>query len=163
MLNHFLKHLVDIFYGTNRVKRKYQVENPTETVLAADASKAITTNANQDVQRGLEWVFSQRAVVLLTNQKIVCGKWVIPLTDIQAAQLIEIKSLFGKGQVLRIQTKDNKHYQFGMQVNPEWTNQQGLPLTIEKGEVKHSVYSIAVRVIALAFILYWLYEQLIQN
>lgn len=53
-----------------------------------------------------------------------------------------INSLFGSGQVLKVQTTDDKNYQFGMQLNPEWTSQQRLPLTLEKGQVKNSAFSI---------------------
>lgn len=163
MINQLLKGLVDLIYGTGRVRRKYQTENPSESVFAADASKGIVTTNNQDITRGLDWVTSQRAVVLLTDKKIVCGKWKIPLENIQKTQLIKINSLFGGGQVLKIQTKDDKNYQFGMQVNPEWTNQQALPLTLEKGQVKHSAFSIIVRMIIVGYIIYWFYERFFQN
>lgn len=157
MINQLLKGLVDLIYGTRRVRRKYQVENPAETVLAADASKGIVTTANQDIKRGLDWVTSQRAVVLLTDKKIICGKWTIPLDTISTAKLVQINSLFGGGQVLKVQTTDDKNYQFGMQLNPEWTSQRQLPLTLEKGQVKYSPFSLIVRLIAVGCLIYWLY------
>ncbi|GAB3653690.1 hypothetical protein GCM10028791_23910 [Echinicola sediminis] len=96
---------------------------------------------------------------MLTDKKIVCGKWTIPLDTIATAELMKINSLFGGGQVLKVQTTDHKHYQFGMQFNPEWTSQQQLPLTLEKGQVKHSVFSITVRLIAVGYLVYWLYKR----
>ena len=163
MINQILKGLVDIIYGTRRVRRKFELDNPNEKVLTADASKGIIITTNQDIQRGVDWVTSQRAVVMLTDKKIVCGKWTIPLETISTAQLIKINSLFGDGQVLKVQTTDDKNFQFGMQFNPEWTNQQRLPLTLEKGQVKHSEFSIIVRVIAVGFLIYWIYERFIAN
>ena len=163
MINQLLKGLVDLIYGTGRVRRKFEQANPNEKVLAADASKVIVTTTNQDIQRGLDWVTSQRAVVLLTENKIVCGKWSISLDEITTAQLLKIKSLFGGGQVLKVQTTDDKNYQFGMQLNPEWINQQRLPLTFEKGQVKHSAFSIIVRLIVIGYLIYWLYERFIVN
>lgn len=163
MINQILKGLVDFIFGTGRIKRKFELDNPNENVLAADASKGIVTKTNQDIQRGLDWVTSQRAVLLLTDKKLVCGKWIIPLDTISSAQLLKIKSLFTDGQVLKIQTTDNKNYQFGMQLNPEWTNQQRLPLTLEKGQVKNSAYSIIVRLILVGYLIYWLYERFIAN
>ena len=77
---------------------------------------------------------------------------------ISNAQLLKINSLFGGGQVLKVQTTDDKNYQFGMQLNPEWTSQQRLPLTLEKGQLKHSAFSIIVRLIAVGYLIYWLYE-----
>lgn len=163
MLNQILKGLVDLVYGTGRVRRKFEQNNPNEKVLAADASKGIVTATNQDIQRGLDWVTSQRAVVLLTDKKLVCGKWTIPLETISKAQLLKINSLFGGGQVLKVQTTEDKNYQFGMQLNPEWTNQQLLPLTFEKEKVKHSAFSIIARLIVVGYLIYWLYANLIVN
>ena len=158
MINRILKGFVDLVYCTGRVRRKFELDNLSEKVLAADASKGVVTTTNQDIQRGLDWVTSQRAVIMLTNERIICGKWTIPLETITSVKLLKINSLFGSGQVLKIQTKDGKNYQFGMQLNPEWTNQQKLPLTLEKTQVKHSVFSILVRLIAVGFLIYWLYE-----
>lgn len=163
MINQFLKGLADLIYGTSRVKRKFELANPYEKVLAADASKGIMTTSNQEIQRGLDWVTSQRAVVLLTDKKIICGKWTIPLDTIATAQLFKINSLFGGGQVLKVQTTDNKNYQFGMQLNSEWTSQQQLPLTLEKGQIKHSVFSVIVRLILVGYLIYWIYERFIAN
>ena len=163
MIHQMLKGLVDLIYGTKRVRRKFELENPNEKVLAADASKGIVTTTNQDIQRGLDWVTSQRAVVLLTDKKIICGKWTIPFDTISTAQLLKINSLFGGGQVLKVQTTDDKNYQFGMQLNPEWTNQQSLPLTLEKGRVKYSAFSIIVRLVAAGYLIYWLYERIIAH
>ena len=162
-MNKLMKEFVDLIYGTGRERRKYQLTNPTENVLAADASKGIVTTNNQDIQRGFDWVTSQRAVVLLTDTKIISGKWIIPLDTIDTIQLLKINSLFGAGQVLKVQTKDDKNYQFGMQLNPEWTNQQVIPLTLVKGQIKYSLFSVVVRVILIAYFIYWLYDRFIQN
>ncbi len=163
MVNKLLKGFVDLIYGTGRVRRRFELDNPNEKVLASDASKGIVTTTNQDIQRGLDWVTSQRAVVLLTDKKIVCGKWTIPLDTISTAQLLKINSLFGGGQILKIRTMDDRNYQFGMQLNPEWTSQQILSLTLEKGQVKHSAYSIIVRLVVVGYIIYWLYERFVVN
>jgi len=163
MINQLIKGFVDLIYGTGRVKRKFELNNLNEKVLAADASKGIVTTTNQDIQRGLDWVTSQRAIILLTDKKIICGKWTIPLDTIANAQLVKINTLFGGGQVLKVQTTDNKNYQFGMQLNPEWTNQKKLPLTLENGKVKYSAFSIIVRLILVGYLIYWLYVRFIAN
>jgi len=62
--------------------------------------------------------------------------------------------LLGSGQVLKIQTKDDENYQFGMQLNPEWTNQQRLSLTPEKAQIRYSVFSIIMRLIAAGCLIY---------
>lgn len=69
MINQILVGLVDFIYGIGRVKLKFELDNPNENVLAADTSNSIVTISNQGIQRGLDWVTSQRAVVLLTDKK----------------------------------------------------------------------------------------------
>lgn len=160
MINSLLKEFVDFTYGVERTKRNYLIANPNEIILAADGSKSIMTNGSQTITKGVDWVTSQRAVVILTDKRIKSGKWDIPLEKVEQAQLLKIGSLFGSGQVLKIQTMDNEHYQFGMQLNPDWTNQQSLPLTLEKGEVKYSFFSIVVRLMAVGYLIYWLIERI---
>jgi hypothetical protein len=87
MIDKLAKGLVDLIYGTGRIRRKFELDNPNEKVLAADASKGIVTTTNQDIQRGLDWVTSQRAVVMLTDKKIVFGKCTIPLDSVSTVQL----------------------------------------------------------------------------
>ena len=159
MFDKMMKGFVDFIYMTGRTRRKFVRDNPDEQVFAADASKGIVTENNQDIKHGLAWVVSQRAVILLTDKEIVCGKWTILLDTISDAQL----STHGSGQVLKIQTKDGMNYQFGMQKNPEWTNQQILPLTLEKRQVKYSFFSIVVRLILFGYIIYWLYSRFISS
>lgn len=161
IINKMMKGLMDRIYGTGQVRKNYALHNPDETVLAADACKGIVTETNQGIQRGLDWVTSQRAVILLTDKNIICGKWVIPLNAVAAAQLVQIKTLSGSGQVLKLQTEDGTGYQFGMQANPEWTSQQTLPLTPQKGQVTYSLYSIVVRLLAVGLLLHWLYTRFI--
>ena len=160
MLNKLMKGLVDLIYGTRRVRRKYEQANPGETVFAADASKGTITNKDQGITRGTDWVTSQRAVVLLTSKKVICGKWTIPLDQVQSSQLLKFRSLFGDGAVLKLHTVDGTNYQFGMQINPEWTEQQIIPLTYEQAKIKHS---IALRVLAIGYLIYWLYERFVTN
>ena len=150
-----MKGFVDFVYMTERARKKFELGNLNEKVLAADASKGIKTEKNQDIQHGLDWVTSQRAVILLTNKRIICGKWTIPIDSISAAQLLQM----GSGQVLKIQTADGNNYQFGMQINLEWTTQQVLPLTIEKGQAKYSLFSILIRLLLVGYIIYWLYNR----
>ena len=158
MINKLLKGLVDLIYGVGRVKANYLKTNPTEKIFAADGSKGITTKGDKGIERGLEWVTSQRAVVLLTDKRIQSGKWSIPLENIETAQLLKINSLFGPGQVLKLKTRDDNHYQFGMQFNPEWRNQNVLPLTIEQGHVKTSTFTLIMRLILVGYMIYGLLE-----
>lgn len=98
--------------------------------------------------------------MLLTDKRIKCGQWNIPLEEIVSSELIKINTTFGPGQVLKIATKDQNNFQFGMQMNKEWTDQDVLPLTLEKGKLKNSLFSMAIRLILIGYIIYWIIEKL---
>ncbi|MEL6835168.1 MAG: hypothetical protein AAFY48_03240 [Bacteroidota bacterium] len=148
------KQITDFIYGTNRVRRKYEAKYPAETVLAADACKGTRVKGEEQIERGAKWVVSKRAVIILTDKNISCGDWLIKLDDIEKATLVLFDSFWGAGQVLQIKTKEQLHFQFGMQRNPAWDSQDALPLTVEKGKLKYSWYSIIVRLLAVAYLLY---------
>ena len=159
----FNKKFVDLFYKTKRVKSKFETENPNELVLASDACKAISTKKDESIQKGFNWVISQRDVILLTNKRIIFDQYSIPLEIISSAELVQLKTMFGKGQVLKVSTIDNDCYQFGMQFNSEWLNQKVLPLTIEKGQIEYSTFSILIRIFIVGYLIYWLYGELINK
>jgi hypothetical protein len=157
-MDKFFKLLVDFFFRTNAKRKKFEtLEN--EKVLAADGSKGIMTKENKEITRGADWIISQRAVIFLTNKRIVCGKWNIPIEKISRATLVKIKSIFGGGQVLKIDTIDNESYQFGMQNNNEWINQNVLNITVEDGNVKTSLFSWLLRIIVFGYLIYWLLQE----
>lgn len=158
-MDKILKALVDLIYGTSSKRKRFESQN-NENVIASDASKGIITKQNKDITRGADWIVSQRAVILLTEKQIVCGKWQIPIDNISNATLVKIKSLFGGGQVLKIDTKDNESYQFGMQVNDEWINQNILNLTVENGKIKTSPFSWIIRIVAVGYLIYLLLQKL---
>lgn len=161
MLNKLVKGLVDLIYGTGKVRKRYEQAHPDEQVIAADAAKGIITKQDQEITRGTDWVTSQRAVIMLTTKNLICGKWSIPLEEIQSSQLLKFRSLFGNGAVLKLQTVDGTNYQFGMQINPEWTEQQIIPLNYEQVKIKNSPFSIIVRIIAIGYLIYWVYDRFI--
>lgn len=157
-MNEFMKQLVDLIYGTKNARNVYQSKNPSEIVLAANGAKGIITINNQNIERGLNWAISKRAVIILTNSTVIFGKWTILLDNIQSAQLLQISSILGNGLVLKIQTKDNKHYQFGMQMNHEWLKQKVLPLKLEKAVISNSLFSIVLRIFIICYLAFVLYR-----
>ena len=158
MMKKTLKSLTDLMYRTKRTRRKFELDNPDEVVLAADASKGIIAT-DHNLQRGPQWITSQRAVILLTDKRIICGKWTIPLDTISFASLLT----YGTGQVLMLETNTGEKYQFGMQYNPEWESQQVLSLAFGKVKAKYSLFSIVVRVILVSSFICWLCLRLIEN
>jgi hypothetical protein len=161
MIDKILKGLVDLFYRTKSVRSKFEHDNPEERVLAADGTKGIITEEESDIQRGTDWVVSKRAVILLTNKKIKCDTWEIPLENIKNAELVKVKSLYGTAQILKIKTNE-KNYQFGMQINPEWTNQDKLQLDIKDGKIKTSFFSVVIRIVLIGYLIYWIIDKFIK-
>lgn len=150
--------IIDFIYRTNGVKTNYQQKHLSEKVLIASGCKAITTTSNQDIKHGVNWATSRRAVLLLTDKNLVCGNWTIPLENISTAVLVSFSTILGKGQVLKIETKDAAHYQFGMMRNTAWENQGVLPLSVKKGKVGYTLISVLARVFLVLWICYHLYR-----
>jgi hypothetical protein len=90
---------------------------------------------------------------------LVCGDWTIPYDQIKDATLISFSSLFLPGYILRVRTGD-KVYQFGLNGNPYWKGDLPFPVTRERGKLGYSAFSIAARVAALVFVLYWLWKKI---
>lgn len=112
------------------------------------------------VETGFNWVVSRRAVAILTDKRIKCGDWEIPLASITKSELIKIRGLISTGQLLHITTDKNEGYQFGMQLNPDWMNQNVLPLQLINKKIKISLYSWVIRILIIAYLGYWVINKL---
>jgi hypothetical protein len=150
-----LKTIVDFFYRTNAKRNRFEDKNKVKT-LAADAAKGIIIANSSEITRGSKWALSQRSIIFLTDKAVFCGKWNIPIESIDSASMVRFKSIFGGGQVLKIDTLDKKCYQFGMQVNNEWRNQKALNITFEDGKVKTPTSTIILWLIMSGISIYWL-------
>lgn len=157
-----MKKIIDLLYGTARAVEKYQSENPGDPVLVSDGCKAIVAQPDESITYQAKWISAKRAVVMLTAQKIVCGSWSIPLHQIDHAKLVYIKTMLGSGQVLQLFTKSGGQYQFGMQLNPAWTEQKALPLIVENGKITYSWFSLGIRLMLVGYLLWWVYERFIK-
>ena len=122
--------------------------------MASDASKGVLAGEDKVVRRGMNWVASQRAVILLTDKRIVCGKWDIPLDTVTHAQLVRVRTLLGSAHVLKIATTDRGYFQFGMQGNDEWVDQEVLSLTLSRGRLRYSPFSLIVRIALIGYVVY---------
>ncbi len=142
-----------------RVKRLLNREPGTQ-VLAAGATKAQRTEREQEVRREFGWVTSRRGVLILTAEKLICGSWVIPLSTITDATLLQVRTFAGlgftKGLILKISTDRGYHYQFGFTYDPAWEEQTALKLSVEDGKVKYSAYSIIVRIVICVLVIWYL-------
>ena len=107
---------------------------------------------------GPNWVLSRRGILKVFGDRLECGDWRIPYSDISEAVLYSIRSiLFIPGYVLRIQTKD-RTYHFGMNWGAFWKGQLPFAVRREKGKLGYSVFSVAVRLLLLGYLGYLLWS-----
>jgi len=138
---------------------KFKTQHPNVDVLIADGTKARKVSSNEIAQYEVGWATARRGVLMLTSKELVCGNWTIPLSNIQEAILLYISS----GSLLKISTKDGKHYQFGMQRNSAWEEQKLFPLRVEEGALKFSKTSLIIRLVLLLWLAYLIGQSYIQN
>ncbi|HMQ11564.1 MAG TPA: hypothetical protein PKB05_09650 [Oligoflexia bacterium] len=146
---------------TELAKRKIQSRYPQDTIVAINAAKAIKSEQSMQVQRGMQWINSRRAVVCLTNKRIICKDWEIPLESIKNAEMMIFKSFLSQGQVLKIETFAGMHYQFGMQHQPAWLKQTVFNIEVVPCELKMSKFSWLVRAVLMLYLGYVLFKTLL--
>jgi len=127
-------------------------------VLYKCMTKATTTEGG-DICRSFNWVVSRRAMLKVTDEALVCSDWCIPYKDIDEAVLFSISQMFIPGYVLRVQSKGTI-YQFGLNWGKFWKGELPFHVRREKARLGYSWYSIAVRIILVVFIIYWIYKGL---
>jgi hypothetical protein len=152
--------ITDLLYGVNSRVKKIKKLYPDENILAASATKAIQTT-NDSVVRGFEWVIAKRAVLILTDKKIICGKWKFNLNDVEKAKLLKFSSFPIAGAALLIKMKDGSGYQFGLNSAEKWESQDTLELEIENTKMKYSLYSIVARAILIIIFLKYIFDNFI--
>lgn len=149
MLSALYRVIVNAIYFVSSQVEQYRAKNGNVPVLAAGATKARKLDEDEEIRSGIGWATSRRAVLMLTNEKLICGSWEIPLASIKDAQLLRVKSLFAKALILKVAAEDG-YYQFGLQYDPAWENQTALKLRIEDGKIQRSPILSLIR--ALVFL-----------
>lgn len=155
MLDTFFRIFANLLYFVPLKVRQFKANEPDAQVLVAGATKARQFDKDVTVQREAGWMTARRGALILTDQKLVCGSWQIPLSSVNKAVLLRVKTFFVKALVLKVSTADGHHYQFGLQYDPLWETQTALNLTIEESKIKYSGFSIALRVILAGWVI-WL-------
>jgi len=116
-----------------------------------------TTAEGEEIRRSFNWAVARRAIFKVMPDSLVCGDWTILYNQIDDAILFSVRSLFIPGYILIIKAQ-GKIYQFGLNWNPFWRKDLPFPVKREKGKLGYSAFSIIVRIIALVFLLYWLWQ-----
>jgi hypothetical protein len=146
--------LTNMLYLIPLQVNRFQGRNPQAQILAVGASKARRLAANTAIQHEAGWITSRRAALILTKDRLICGSWNIPLASITSATLHRVKAFAARGLVLKVAT-DKHHYQFGLQYDPAWERQTALPLVIEDSKIGYSLFSIVIRVILVAYLIWF--------
>jgi len=155
MVSVFFRVVTNLLYLVPLRVKRFKTDEPNSQVLVAGATKARQFDKEVDVRYEAGWIGARRGTLILTDQKLVCGSWEIPLSTINSAVLLRVKALFSKALVLQVATIDGHHFQFGLQYDPAWETQTALPLTIADGRIKYSVFSLALRAILFVWVI-WL-------
>ncbi|MFH1778572.1 MAG: hypothetical protein ABH847_00870 [Candidatus Omnitrophota bacterium] len=148
-----LTKLTNFIFGVPWTIKSLRKKEPNSKIIASGATKGRILKNESNVQYGFGWIISRRSALILTEEKLLCGNWVIPLSDIQKASMLKFRSTFSKGLVLKISTKNNKHYQFGLTYDPIWENQKILQFEIDTQKIKYSWLSIIVRIIVIIWLI----------
>ncbi|MCW1916582.1 hypothetical protein OJ996_23545 [Luteolibacter sp. GHJ8] len=111
--------------------------------------------AAESFEYGMSWVTSRRARLKVFPDRLECGDWAIPYAAITDGVLFETRQMFIPCYILKVRTA-TECYQFGLNGNKFWRSELPFPVTRQKGRLKYSAVSIAMRVVLLICLAwYW--------
>lgn len=116
-----------------------------------------TSREDKEPRYSHNWVAAKRAYFKIFDDRIECGSWNIPFSEIKSAHLYKAKQMFIPVNVLQLVTEKG-NFQFGF--NP-WANPfKHLSIEYEQSKIKlgYSKYSIVVRVLLVACVGYLAWE-----
>ncbi|KXI29140.1 hypothetical protein [Paraglaciecola hydrolytica] len=117
-----------------------------------------TNREDKEPRYSHNWVAAKRAMFKVYDDRVECGSWKIPFSEIESAHLYKAKQLFIPVNVLQLVTATG-NYQFGF--NP-WANPfKFLGFEYEQSEIKlgYSIYSIVIRTLLVVYLAYLAYEK----
>jgi hypothetical protein len=118
-----------------------------------------TTRETGVPRRSYNWAFARRAWFKVFSDKIECGDWNIPFSEIQQAGVYRGKQMFMPIQILEIQTSGGT-YQFGFNPWADPIKHLAIPYREERVKLKYSALSIAARVILVCYLIYLIWKRL---
>jgi hypothetical protein len=117
-----------------------------------------TTAEGDDIRRSFNWVTSRRGILKVTSDALICGNWMIPYETVDEAVLFQTRQCFITCYVLRIKAHGTI-YQFGLNPGRFWKRELPFDVKREKMRLKYSVFSVAMRLVFVAALVYWLWTQ----
>ena len=119
------------------------------------------TAAEGDQRRyGPNWLLSRRASLKVFDDHLECGDWRIDYSEIKNAVLCSFHTFFLRipGYILTVETK-HQTYHFGLNGwGRFWKGDLPFSVQREKGKLGFTWFSIAVRLIVVACIVYLIWQ-----
>ena len=140
---------------------RFEHSSSDRSIMTEPIYKCWTKATNREVgnpRRSHSWITSRRAWFKIFTDRIECGDWRIPFVEIQEVVVYLGKQMLIPVTVLQIEAF-GQNYQFGF--NP-WANPikyLSVPYREERVRIKHSVFSVAVRVIIACYLIYLLWRK----
>ena len=156
MINTILRILSNFLYRAYPTITKFKKKNPELQILAAGATKARKMDANSEPGYEMKWATAKRRVLILATDGFHCGDWFIPIDNIEEANLFQLTG----GMLLKINSKDDCFYQFGIQHDPAWEEQTVVPLQKEKFVMKFTPFSLIMRIVSLIGCVWFVYQDI---
>ena len=122
-------------------------------------TKATTAEGDQR-KYGPNWVTSRRASLKIFDDRLECGNWQIAFPDIEKAVLYSFRSFFLRmpGYILTVDA-NNKTYHFGLNGwGSFWNGELPFRVEREKGKLKFTWFSIAIRALLFGYVGYLLWQ-----
>jgi len=121
-----------------------------------------TNREGSEPRYSQNWVASKRAWFKVYGDRIECGSWVIPFSEVKQAIIYNTRQMFIPVQVLQVVTEQGR-FQFGF--NPWASPSKHLTLDMRQEiiRLKYSPFSIVVRVLVLGCLAYWVWDRWIKT
>ena len=115
-----------------------------------------TNREDSEPRYSHNWVSSERAWFKVFGDRIECGSWVIPFSEVKEAVIYNAKQMFVPVQVLQVVTEQG-NFQFGFNPWTSPTEHLVLDMRQENIRLKYSPFSIVVRVVILGYLAFWVW------
>ncbi len=139
--------------------KQFERKNPDLQLITAGATKARMMKSDCKTRPGLGWAKARRSVLFLSEDGLHCGNWFIPLNIIAEATLVKAPT----GVILKVSTRDDLYYHFGLKSNPAWEEQTTLPIEVEYSDLILSATTIAIRLAIVGYVLYIVIRDIAEN
>jgi hypothetical protein len=106
------------------------------------------------------WLAARRAWLEFHAERVTCGDWSIPFTEVNRATLYGVRQFFFiRVSVVELETAKGT-FQFGVNPWVDPTPHLPLQLTVQQARLRYSPFSILARVALVVAVLWWCWRYL---